>query len=348
MGRQRAKKQRMIRCMVLVTARMLVLSLLPLLVIPTHARKQEKVCEVVARVNGESITKPAYLAALKDYRENLARQTEMKGKGEKEIDAELERRKTPVLDDLVDEFLLAQRGRELGFDADVELKRIEELIPPGYRDPFPQFEFDDALRRQGIDLEEVRASSRRQALGQRAIQVDLLEPIFNSITDGERRDFYDNHKADFMLPATVTLSEVFLPFRGQSESEVALRTVKLLAELRAGADFFKAVAQNTPALRPSYETKGSIGTFRLDELKQSVALDLAKINPGEFTTQELDNGHQIIRLDARMPATPRSFEDPMTQMAVSRFITMSRAAGIRKSYLAGLRKKARIEVCPVR
>jgi hypothetical protein len=175
-----------------------------------------------------------------------------------------------------------------------------------------------------------------------------LEPIFNSITDGERRDFYDNHKEKFMLPATVTLSEVFLPFRGQSESEVAQRTAKLLAELRAGADFFKAVAQNTPASRPSYETKGSLGTFRLDELKESVALDLARLSPGEFTPLQHDSDYQIIRLDARMPATPPNFDDPTTQAAVSRAITASRAAGMTKSYIARLREKAMIEVCPVR
>ena len=114
--------------MVLVTARMLVLSLLPLLVIPTHARKQEKVCEVVARVNGESITQHAYLAALRDDRGDLSWQMMLRGKSESEIDAELERSKPSLPDDLIDEFLLAQRARKLGFDADVELKRIEELI----------------------------------------------------------------------------------------------------------------------------------------------------------------------------------------------------------------------------
>jgi PPIC-type PPIASE domain len=151
-----------------------------------------------------------------------------------------------------------------------------------------------------------------------------------------------------MLPATVTLSEVFLPFRDRSESEVAQRAVKLLAELRAGADFFKTVAENTPAARYSYGKRGSLGTFRLDELKDSLAIDLGKVNPGESTILQLDSGYQIIRLDARMPATPRSFEDPTTQAAVSRAITTYRAAGIRKSYIAGLREKAMIEVCPVR
>jgi len=89
-------------------------------------------------------------------------------------------------------------------------------------------------------------------------------------------------------------------------------------------------------------------SLRLDELKKSIAVELAKINLGEFTSLHVDGGYQIIRLDARMPATPRSFEDPMTQVSVSRFIAISRAAGVRKSYIAGLREKAIIEVCPVR
>ena len=55
--------------MAFLTTRMFVLSLLPLLVIPTHAQKQERPCNVVARVNGDIITEQAYLAALKDFRE---------------------------------------------------------------------------------------------------------------------------------------------------------------------------------------------------------------------------------------------------------------------------------------
>lgn len=333
--------------MTLATARMLVLSLLPLLVIPGHAQKQERDCQVVARVNGDTITQQAYLAALRDYREDFTWPMELRGKSQGEIDAELERRKPSLLEDLIDELLLAQRGQELGFDADVELKRMDEVIPAGYRDTFPQF--DDAIRKQGNDLEQARASRRRQALGQRAIQREVLEPIFHSITDNERRDFYNNHKEEFMLPATVTLSEVFLPFRGQSESEVAQRAFRLLGELRAGADFLKAVAENIPASRPSFANRGSLGSFRLGELKDSVAVHLAKLNPGEYTEPtRLDNGYSIIRLDERMPAALRRYEDPKTQVAVSRLLTMYRATGIRKSYIARLREKARIEVCPVR
>lgn len=330
----------------IVSNRTFVLSLLALLVIPTHAQKQERVCQGVARINDDIITRQAYLAAARDYSEDLARQMKAQGKDDKAIEEELERRKTSVIDGLVDEFLLAQRASELGLDADVELKRLEESVSDGPRN-LPQFL--DELRKQGFDLELAAAAFRRQLLGQRAIQIEVLEPIFRSITESERRDFYDNHKEQFMLPATVTVSEVFLPFRDQSDAAVSQRAAKLLTELRAGADFLKAVAENTPASRPSFETRGSLGTIRLAELKENLAAALAKLNRGEFTQPlRLDSGYQIIRLDARMPATPRSYEDPMTQAAASRSMTMERAAGTRKSYIARLREKARIEICPIK
>ena len=152
-----------------------------------------------------------------------------------------------------------------------------------------------------------------------------------------------------MLPSTVTLSELFLPFDGHSEAEVKERAHQLLSGLRAGADFFKAVAENSSESRPSYRKRGSLGSFRLDEIKESLAVDLARVNPGEFTQpMQLGAGYQIIRLDERTPETPRSYEDPMTQEEVFRPITMSRAERIRKSYLARLRENARIEVCSVK
>ena len=122
--------------MALAMARMCVLCLLPLLVIPAHAQKKEKACEVVARVNGHPITEAAYLAALRDYRKDFSWQMEMRNKSQREIDAELKRRKPTLLDDLIDEFLLAQRGKELGFDGDGELERIENAIDPDSRDNF--------------------------------------------------------------------------------------------------------------------------------------------------------------------------------------------------------------------
>ena len=152
-----------------------------------------------------------------------------------------------------------------------------------------------------------------------------------------------------MLPSTVTRSELFLPFDGHSEAEVKERAHQLLSGLRAGADFFKAVAENSPESRPSYGKRGSLGSIRLDEIKESLAVDLARLNPGEFTQPtQLGAGYQIIRLDGLIRATARRYEDPMTQVAVSRSITMYRATEIRENYVARLRGKARIEICAVK
>ncbi len=328
----------------LTLLRALALSLLPLLVIPAHGQRQEKACPVVARVNGETITREAYLAVLRDYRVDFSWPMLLHGKSQSEIDAELERDKPSLLDDLIDELVLAQRGRELGFDGDVELKRFEDGIPPGYGDSNLLFGLDH--RKELIDVEQAQASRRRDALGERAIWEDMFKPIIHSITDHERRDFYDNHIDRFMLPAKVTLSEVFIPFIGHSESEVAQRAGRLLAELQAGADFLTAVAENTPTSRPSYAKKGLIGTFRPDELRSDLAADIEKLKPGEFALQQLGDGYQIIRVDSRTPAMPRSYDDPLTQVEATRFIATERTAGLRKDYISGLRQKATIELCP--
>jgi hypothetical protein len=95
-------------------------------------------------------------------------------------------------------------------------------------------------------------------------------------------------------------------------------------------------------------TRGLLGMFRLDEINDRLAVDLANLRPGEFTMLRLDDGYQIIRLDARISATPRSYEDPEMRAEISRFLKMSRATAICKSYIAHLREKARIEICPDR
>jgi parvulin-like peptidyl-prolyl isomerase len=315
--------------------------LLPLLAIPAHGLRQGRVCPVVARVNGEIITRQAYLAVLRDYRIDFSWPMVLHGKSQNEIDAELEHSRPSLLDDLIDELILAQRGKELGFDADVELKRLEDVIPPGYRDSIVLFGGKEL-----IDVEQAQASRRRQALGERAIQEEVFEPIFHSITDNERRGFYDNHKEEFVLPSLVTLSEIFLPFSANSESEIAKRAGRLLAELRSGAEFLRAVAENTPASRPSYAKKGLIGTFRPDELRHDLAVDLEQLKPGEFSLQHLGDGYQVIRVDSRTPATTRSYEDPMTKDAAARLLTMERVMKTRKGYIAALRQKVTIELCP--
>jgi parvulin-like peptidyl-prolyl isomerase len=326
------------------------LTLLSLLAMTVQAQESRRHCEFAAVVNNHVITEVAYLAALNDYKAELSRQMHQQGKTNAEIGAEFERTKLGVLNALIDDLLLDQKAEELGLAEDADIKKIIEnpslVILPGYRDDFGSVAFEKALMHEGIHPEQLRNSVREQILRHTVIHKEVLAPIFEGITDGDRRDYYDEHKEDFMLPAEVTLSEIFVPFDGYPESEVERRASKILAELRAGADFIEAVKGNTPASHPSYAAEGHLGSFALLDLKASVAMAVSGLSPGEYAEPiRLSDGYMIIRLDARLPSTLRRYDDPTVQEALSRAVTLSRSEEARKNYIAGLRNNARIEIC---
>src|SRR5712691_3262966 len=73
-----------------------------------RAQEPELVNESVARVNNDIITRADYLNALRDFKEELARQMQQSGKSEADVNAEYERMKSTVLDYLIDDLLLEQ------------------------------------------------------------------------------------------------------------------------------------------------------------------------------------------------------------------------------------------------
>ncbi|HXG64401.1 MAG TPA: SurA N-terminal domain-containing protein [Blastocatellia bacterium] len=105
----------------------LALLLLLVPVATVQGQKPESVCEVVARVNNDVITRSDYLTALQEFQEEITRQMRGQGKSETEIKTEFERLKSTVLDALIDDLLLDQRVKELGLEDDAEANKFIEL-----------------------------------------------------------------------------------------------------------------------------------------------------------------------------------------------------------------------------
>ena len=297
-------------------------------------------CVIVARVNNDMITMDAYTEELKDYREELARQLE-EGKTQEDINLEFERDRALVLDRMIDDVLLDQRASELGLESDAEVIKATEGTDAG-----ETARYADRAATAGIDWKAARSAYRRNVLHEFVIQREVLVPISQSITNEDRRVYYDAHKDEFKVAGKVSLSEVFLPFEGHSETEVALDAIRLQAELRNGSDFVKAVMMHTPASRASRTTGGLLGSFKVRDLKASVATAVSSLRPGEFSEPvRFDNGYAIYRLDSVTPDSLLEYADPEVQEKISRSITLSLAQTAEPRYIIQLRKNARIEVC---
>lgn len=312
---------------------------------PVQRKQLSTDCFFVARVNNDIITREVYSKRLTDHREEVVRRMEARGKS-RDIDLEFERTKASVLDQMIDESLLEQKAKELGLETDSEVTEVindpDSGISAGYADRIPT----EDLAEGPIDWERARSRHRRMVLRDAVIYREVLVPVYQSISDEDRRDYYNSHKDEFKLEGKVSLSEVFLPFEGNSEAQTEIDARRLQMNLRGGADFVKAVIDHTPPSRASRANRGSLGSFSIRDLKPSVATAVSSLIPGDVSEPvRFDYGYVIYRLDAITRDSVMDFDDPRVQEKISRSITMSLAETSRKQYIAQLRKTARIEVC---
>jgi peptidyl-prolyl cis-trans isomerase SurA len=307
-----------------------------------RAQDPELVNEIVAQVNNDIITRTDYLQALKDFRDELGRQ--MVGKPDAEVNAEYEKLRPTVLDLMIEDLLLEQKAKELNIDVEAEVN--QQMIAIAKENGANNvIEFEKQLKEQGVDPEIARSSLRRNLQHQEVIQKEVMMPIFQSISEKEKREFYDKHKDAFIFPGDLVLSEIFLSLENQTSTDVEQRARRLVAELRAGGSFEDAVMNNSPPKRPSRSQQGKMGSFRADEIKPEVKAAIADLKPGQVTDPiRLQDGFQIIRLDERKPSVIHTFDEPEVQRGIASQITRERAEAAQKKYTKELREAAYIDV----
>jgi len=309
-----------------------------------RAQEPELVSEIVAQVNNDIITRADYLQALRDFKEELARQ--MTGKSPAEVEAEYTKLKPTVLNLMIEDLLLEQKAKELNIDVEADVNQQMAAIAKeqGARDVL---EFEAELKKQGIDPEGARASLRKRMQHDAVIQSEVLRQIYQNIPEQDKRKFYDAHRDAFVVPGEVVLSEIFLPLEGQTANDVEQRAKRLVAELRAGGDFEGAVQKISPPNRPSRAKNGKLGSFKLDEMKPEVKAAISTLKPGEVTDPiRLQDGYQIVRVDDRKLETVRKYEDPEVGPAIGRALTMERAQEAQKKYVERLKQEAYIFIKP--
>jgi peptidyl-prolyl cis-trans isomerase SurA len=322
----------------------LMFALMLALVSSVRAQEPELINEIVARVNNDIITRADYLNALADFKSELAKQMQQGGKSEAEISAEFDRLKPTVLDLMIEDLLLQQKAKELGIDVEAEVNQrmIELSKENGFKNAL---EFENALKQQGLDPDQLRGNLRKQLQQQYVVNREVLQPIFMSVRDKDRREYYDKHKEVFMTQGEVTISEIFLPLEGYTAADVEQRARRLIEELRAGLSFADAVQKHSPASRASRAQGGRLGTFKPGELKPDIAKAISTLKVGEATEPiRIQEGYQIIRVDERKESTLRPFEDAQVQDYLNRAVTFERADEARKKFLAKLREEAYIKI----
>ena len=214
---------------------------------------------------------------------------------------------------LVEELLMVQRGRELGYAlSDVQFQDVLDGIKE-------ENDLDDeqlvaALERdEGMTLAELRDAMERQMLVGQVQQIEILGRV--SITDTEAREYYDTHLEEFTDPATVTLREILIAVPEESgalnvarDDQASVAADAARARVLAGEDFGQVVSEVSDAA--SQANGGLIGPIELADLAESVRERIGALAVGEVgDVQRTTAGYQILKLESATEPTPAAFDE---------------------------------------
>ncbi|HEX8639437.1 MAG TPA: peptidylprolyl isomerase [Pyrinomonadaceae bacterium] len=295
--------------------------------------------EVVAQVNDGVIT----LSRIKREAKTAVDSYVQEGKTREEAQKMVDAKQGELIAGLINEELLMQKAKELGLDSTVEgnlNQRFLEIMKQQNLKTLDQLYQE--MEKGGIDPQEIREVWRKQATRDAVLQREVSSKIYWGLNSKEMKDYYEKNKTRFTKPETVELSEIFLSFAGREPAAVREKAKQIAAQLKAGGDFQKLVAENSD--RPNAaQTKGKVGKLNVSELDAKFAAAIKSLKTGGVSDPiELDEvGIEILRVDDKTQASSESVFD---ENAVRIAITTERAPAEQKKYMADLRQDSYIKI----
>jgi peptidyl-prolyl cis-trans isomerase SurA len=290
-------------------------ALFALIAVP--ALRADIIEQVLVKVNGDILTKTDFeqrqISALRQ-RQDLGTVSPDSPELKKAI-AEI----TPdLILSAVDELLLVQRGRELGYAmSDEQFASILENIKKENKLETDE-QFQAALKQEGLSLLELRHSLERQMLVSRVQQTEVMSKI--SVTEDEAKAYYEKHKEQFTTPSAITLREILVSvpgtekgFNAAQDEEAKAKAEEIRKRLLAGEPFPRLAADLSDA--PSKANGGLIGPINSTDIAPALRDMIRKMQPGDLTeTMRTTRGYQILKLESKTDEKVKSFEEARAEI----------------------------------
>jgi peptidyl-prolyl cis-trans isomerase SurA len=157
--------------------------------------------EIITRVNNQIITRSEFLRSKDQLKE------EVKQQDAANADKVYGQREKDILRDLIDQQLLLEKGKDLGFTGDTELiKRLDQMRKEMKLESMEDLE--KAAAAQGLSYEDFKQNLRNQIITQKVIGEEVGSHL--TIAKEEQQKFYDEHKSEMEQPEAIQLSEILV------------------------------------------------------------------------------------------------------------------------------------------
>jgi parvulin-like peptidyl-prolyl isomerase len=271
----------------------------------------EVIEQVLVRVNGEIITKTEFeqrqVSTLRQ-RPEFANTTQPTAELKKAI-AEI----TPdLILNAVDELLLVQRGKEMGFTlSDQQFASIVDNIKKENKLQNEE-DFQAALKQEGMTMADFHKTMERNMLVSRVQQQEVADKV--SVSEAEAQEYYAAHKQEFTTPAEITLREIVInlptsngPTSVADEEATRAKAENIRHRVLGGEPFAKLAAELSDAA--SKADGGLIGPFKMTDVTPALQKVINPLKIGEMSqVLRIGKGYQILELETRSAEAVKSFD----------------------------------------
>jgi peptidyl-prolyl cis-trans isomerase SurA len=311
------------------------------------AARAEIIEQILVKVNGEIFTKSdleqRQVAALRQKGQAIDLKSDLSNA---QLRAALDEVTPLIMVDAVDEMLVVQRGKELGYRlGDDQFKSVLDNIKKENKMESEE-QFQAALKAENMTLADLRRNLERQMIQQRVQQNEVLGKI--GVTDDEARRYYEAHLNEFTTPPSVTLREILVAVSTDTKGlnvatdEAAnARAEEIRKRVTSGGESFEKLAAEVSD-SPSKANAGLIGPLSVNDISPELRKLIESMKPGDISELvRTPRGYQILKLETITPTQTLTVDQAREQIS-ERVFTDKRKAEFQK-YLEKLRAQAIIE-----
>ncbi|HUE86833.1 MAG TPA: peptidyl-prolyl cis-trans isomerase [Vicinamibacterales bacterium] len=307
------------------------------------AQRGEILEQVLVKVNGDVITKTELeqrqIGALRQRDPNFRPGT----------DAELQKALAEVTPDVIvnaiDEMLLVQRGRELGYALGTE--QFQSIIDNIKKENQIETEeqFQAALKQEGLSLDDLRRQIERQMLVSRVQQVEVAGKI--SVSEDDVKKYYEEHRDSFTTQPQLTLREILIAVQTTdkgvnvaADDAARAKAEDILERLESGEPFAQLASEVSES--GSKANGGLIGPIARTDLSPELLKEIDPLKVGELTrVLRTTRGYQIIELESRTEQKVKTLDEARPEIADR--LAADKQRGHMLQYLQQLRTQAIID-----
>jgi len=309
---------------------------------PAFTGEGKVVEEIIARVNNQIITS----SELEKARSAAVEEAQQECSGRctpEQLQVAVEDRQKFALRDLIDQSLLAQRGKDMGVNVEGEVvKQLDQVRIQNKLESMEKLE--SAVTKEGLNWDDFKNNIRNKLLTQEVIRREVGSHI--TIGREDAMKYYEAHKKEFVKPEQVALRAIEISTDAKKEADLAdlkKKAEDLLRRVKDGEDFATLAKRFSDG--STAQQGGYLGVYKRGELSKQLEDQVFAMKKNQLTDViETKQGYLILQVLERYEEGEQPFEK--VENEIMDHLYSERMEPALREYLKTLREQSYVVVKP--